>query len=396
MPSSLDFASVNKATQHRATTGHGVPYPRQQPRFFLIPFMIFATMFLFVSFSAYAESQLPTTAPVFSLPSEMQSNFRFPELSVSYVEYAEHRRRRFFRTGVHHLSRVVGSRPFVLLYFIPGDPVSETELQALAKACPIWKDKLSCFGVVRVRNNSMLAYLKRRLNKLNIFLPVLLDWRSVVAHAMLVQKLPSYAAIDTYGHLRLSQASSLTEYMAPNRPLLSLLQQLALNQPVPTLRAPGFSPNPYQLVGKTVSLSPITALVPPLASHKKPKPPSRQAQPTLLVFWSMQCDHCRRILPQLDAYRQKHSTGWSLFTLAWTPSSEQRQKLQTFLKLHRLHVSVIALSSVPLLQQFYVQNFPTFIMLDAQQTIRSVHLGAASSAKDILDPMLRSTGLSPH
>lgn len=331
-------------------------------------------------------------------------NFRFPALSLSYVQY---RKRRPFRQGVYHFTQVVGSRPFVLLYVLPGDPASETELQALDKAAVTWNNKLPCFGVVRVRNHSMLAYIKRRLRKLQIQIPILLDWRGVIAYAMLAKKLPSYTAINPQGNLRIAHASSLTEYVMPRHSLLQLLQQLAQGQQIPNVRAPGYSPNPYQLIGQRISFPPHNpppvpqkqhattrphSQQPTASSHASPSPSSVTTKhPTLLLFWSIQCTHCQQIIPQVEKYYRQHKTGWSLQSVVWTPTHSDQQKLQAFTRQHALTMPILPISSVRVLQAFHIQSFPTFVMVDKTHTVQAVHLGAFPPPDQLL-PWLLSPG----
>ena len=343
-----------------------------------------------------AESATSLVSPPLVSP----QSFRFPALSVSYMQYRvktyrktkRKRRKRKprlrLRRGVFHLSKVIGTKPCVMLYFAPGNPSSEAELQALQAVSKTMGSSLHYFGIVRVRNRRMLRYTKRRLKKLRITLPILLDWRGVLAYATLTRKLPSYAVLDKPGHLRLSQASALTELVAPHHSLLTVIQELAKGQKIPSIRAPGYTPNPYRWLGKKApSLKTRVHFSSKPSKLVTTRPYTKR--PTFVIFWSITCPHCRKILPLVQKYYREHKNQWSVISVVQLPKRSLRRTLKRFKHKHKLTFPLLSDPKGLLQHRFHVRSYPTFLLLDTTSKIRAVHFGATLPPQQLFPKLLR-------
>ncbi len=320
------------------------------------------------------------------LLSPSAQTFRFPGVSVSYLHYRKTKKRYRLIRGVKHLNKWVGSKPLVLLYFSPDEDASVTELKALSKLALSFKGKVACFGVVRVYNRGMLYQLIRKLKKWNVTIPILLDWRGVLAYATLSQKTPSYAAVDKFGNLKLARASSLNEWVAPKTTTLQCLQTLYKTGTLSRVRAPGYNPNPYHHLGKTGKKSSLLSVT----SKKKLKlGPTMRKRPLVLVFWSPACKHCRKLLPKLQSLDQANNTKATIATVAYAPSPDQQKKLRVFLRKNKLELPVYRADRA-VLARFHIRSFPTYLLLGTDGTMRAVHFGATPAPSKVIPHMLKS------
>lgn len=287
--------------------------------------------------------------------------------------------------GVKHLNKWVGSKPMVLLYISPNEDASVTEFKALARVAPTFKGKVACFGVARVHNLGMLNKLKRELRKWKVTLPILLDWRGVLAYATLSQNTPSYAAVDKFGNLKLARAASLNEWVAPKRTTLQCLQTLYQTGTLQPIRAPGYNPNPYHHLGKLGK----TQSLPALASKKKLKlGPHKRKQPLVLVVWSPSCKHCRKLLPKLQTLHQANNINADIATVAYVSSPAKKNKIRSFLKKNKLELPVY-LADKSVLARFHIRSFPTYLLLGTKGEVKAVHIGAAPDPSDVIPHMLK-------
>jgi thiol-disulfide isomerase/thioredoxin len=337
----------------------------------------------------------PSTQPVLSLnnSSGFQS-FRFPSLQLSYLQHKliTTKRRSISKVqwGRVHLSQLIGKRPFLIFYFAVGDAHSERELIAFAKAATQWHKQIACFAATRTHNRQSLQNLQRLLQKLKIDLPVITDSKGVLAYATLARRLPSYALIDQLGQLRLIQASALDELVTPFYTLTQILQKVAQGQDIPNIRAPGYHPNPFALISKLiphiVAKSLETKSQPfVLQNHIS----QENRRPIILLFWSISCEHCRKLLPELHKLLQHNNLQWRLFSFTHAPSPKIHNQITQFLQKHAPKLSAFELSSQLLFEQLHVKSYPCFVLLDPSGYVRAIHIGAQTSPAKIIADLLQ-------
>ncbi|MCB9638868.1 MAG: TlpA family protein disulfide reductase [Myxococcales bacterium] len=317
-----------------------------------------------------------------------QKGFRFPPFKVKYIQAAAPSAKPYLRD--FNFTDVVGKIPIAMMYFLPGHKGSEAELQAANATAmlPFFKDKIRFLAITKVNSLKEVKKVFARLQKLKVTLPVLIDdSRGLLAYVTLTRHVPSYSVVTVKGYLRLSNASSLTETVRPGMSLFKALRDVAAHKDIPYTRAPGASPNPLDLVGKK---APAYRSEPALPSIKVTWPTSGPSRaPTILVFWSVGCPHCRKTLPPLDKYAQKNKGRFHLLTYAQVDDDLRKDMLKTFINEHKLQCPVLADAKGVISARYQILKVPTFVLIDPMGVVRDVHSGGGEKIGEALDQMLK-------
>ena len=308
-----------------------------------------------------------------------QNGFRLPAVKVPSFQVNPPRR---FRTTIVDMSSILGKKPVLLMYFAAGDSKSETELKALNALARVYKS-FEIYGVTRARTKRMMQLSYKRLEKLGISLPVLVDEKGLLKYYTMTRQTPAYTVIDAKGMVKLVGAASLTERVAENTSLMAFLQKIAAKKKTTFIRAMGYSPNCYNMVGKKAPVFKASNALTPgavslTATLKKDK------RPTILVFWSVTCPHCQAVLPVLNSYYKKNKTRFKVLTLASVTTPSLKQKMRSFAAKHSFSLSVLDDLRGKISNSYYVMMVPTFYLVDSKGMIRATWMGSKKTlASDI-------------
>ncbi|MCK6511333.1 TlpA family protein disulfide reductase [Myxococcota bacterium] len=316
-----------------------------------------------------------------------QKGFRFPPFKVKYIQASSPKAKPYLKD--FNFTDVIGKIPIVMIYFLPGHKGSETELQAAhaASNLPMFKDKIRFFAITKVNSQKEVKQAFTRLQQLKITLPVLVDdSRGLLAYVTLTRHVPSYSIVTTKGYLRLSNASSLTETVRPHTTLFQLLQQVAANVEIPYTRAPGASPNPLDLIGKKAPNYQSQPILPNTTPSPALTPPKL---PTLLVFWSVGCPHCRTTLPPLDQYAQKNQHRFRLITYVQADDDLRKDMLKTFHAEQKLQCPILADPKGEISARYQILTVPTFVLIGPDGLVRAMHAGGGKKIGESIERMLQ-------
>lgn len=310
-----------------------------------------------------------------------KDGYRFPAIKISYTQYRK-RWNLYIRT--FNFTSIVGRKPFVMLYYKPGHAPSEVELVAFDKACKVLQKKVECFAIAPIRRYREIRSIYRRLRALRLSLRVLLDRRRTLSYLTLTKQLPCYSAVTRTGFLRVVNAASLSEYVQPKKTFIQILRSLATGQDVHFIRAPGFSPNPFVKVG--TKLRPFQLPYVSVAGHLTAKKMFRSAskKPIFMFFWSVQCAHCRRLLPMLDRLAQRYTKHFSIVGFVQADTQRKRKQIQRFLKKHSIQMDMCLAPKGKLLDQYNILRVPTLLLVDSEQKIQNVHMGIGRRIERVL------------
>jgi peroxiredoxin len=111
-----------------------------------------------------------------------------------------------------------------------------------------------------------------------------------------------------------------------------------------------------------------------------------KGKPVILNFWATWCGPCRREMPGLQAFYDKHrSDGWGFLTV----SKESPETLEAFLR-ERPHSFPVLVDSGGTVGDLYkVRSIPKTFLIDAEGTIRKVISGAISDPEKALGAFIR-------
>lgn len=155
--------------------------------------------------------------------------------------------------------------------------------------------------------------------------------------------------------ISLVQWARAQKWLNDEQPVMSAKFQL-LAKTIPGAKAPAVTGQ--DLYGKPLSLSDIF--------------PKNKL--TLIIFWSSECPHCRKEVPQvLKLYQKYHDKGLEVFAASTEPSAE---KWKQFVANNRLNWQNIKLPEESQAHADYcIQYTPTFVVIDNSGTILRRFIG---------------------
>jgi protein-disulfide isomerase len=205
-------------------------------------------------------------------------------------------------TGVR-LGSLIGVRPVLVVYWRPGDALSERALLGAARVQSDVAAGVQLFPVGVLAAGQSPSRISQRLGELGLSkLPGHTD-SGQLARLLGVRRVPTFALIDVTGVLRAVGGSDVGQESASGESLIGALAAAARGEPVPTLGVLPARPV-YQLLGKR--LTDVAATEPDGSTWRKLGEVIEPGTRTLVFYWSPTCPHCKEALPAL---RKWHDSG---------------------------------------------------------------------------------------
>ncbi len=331
--------------------------------------------------------------PSWSTP--QSKGFRFPSFKVTYFQFKPNRR--YYRR-IFDFAKIIGKEPIILFYFLPDHAPSITELKVFAAASKIFKGKIRFFCVTKAQTRREARKAYRKLKKLKISLPVLLDQKGLLAYVMLTRRVPAYALINRSGYLKLAGAGSLVEKINPSQTVMDLLKLLAQGKDFPFIEALGYTPNPYDLIGKKApnfkaELELLSTAQPHRSPHYKWTTThfelahfiKKNRRPILLIYWSITCPHCRRVVPLVGQLERKYRSVFKMIGILDAPK-KYRKLIIEFMKHYGLTFKLLSQKEMNFPLRYRVMKVPSFFLLDKNGIIRAFRIGGSKNVeKDLLE-----------
>jgi len=342
--------------------------------------LVFCAGFAFTSVHAATAKTAPKKAEAKKAPAKKAAKkkvksilqekrgFRFPAFKAKYIQFVPKKRMRLRNLN---LAKIVGKKPIVFVYFMVGHKQSETELLAANGLAKIYKG-VQFVGITRVRTRKDLKNAYKKLGQLKVNMPVLLDnHKGLLAYVTLTRSVPSYAVVTHDGYLGCSRASSLTELVRPGLKFMDILGKAAKKEKFPFMLASGFSPNPYNLVGKPAPVF-NTKLVLGKKTIALKKFCKGSKKPVVLVFWSIGCPHCRAMLPKLDLYAKQNKDKVRILTLVQADVAKRVKEVEKFVKDNKLSCRIFSDAKGAVSKQYHVAMVPTIFLLKPNGSVFTV------------------------
>ena len=260
------------------------------------------------------------------------------------------------------LADLVGKKPVALCYWIAGHERSEETMQRLQEiADEAGAGKIAVLGVVTERPGREAPQIIERIRELELHVPVINDEGFRIGQQLLVQTVPSIAILDSWGALRLTNGGSLLQTVEYDLDVAGVVRRAARTGAVGTY---GQLPRYY----------PVTEMV----GQKCPdfKAPSLkdgvvQRWATLidpesvnvLVFWSVDCPHCKKTLPQINAWLRENPKGINLISAARVSNPTEKVKTQEFCRFYDFVFPTLVDENQQLGQLFKVTSTPTMLII---------------------------------
>lgn len=351
--------------------------------------------FCIVSLSVYClpHSSVYAAKPEPKAAKKKRQGFQFPPIQVPYIQYNASQKR--VNKGVYEFKPLIGKKAFVMFYFLSAHKPSVTELQAFATASRIFGQKVQCFGVTKASDEKEVALAAKTMKTLNIQLPILLDEKGLMAYVMLTQRVPAYAMVTASGRFTLARASALTEKVSETDSMLGMLTRVSRGEEIPFTIAPGYTPNPYDLVGKPAASfkakDTVHGTSTDFAAFLKQK-----KSPVLLAFWSVTCPHCHKTMPILSRYANQHKNRVRFLSLAVIPKPEYKTMLEEYLKKEKLDFPVLNDPKGDTFNAYRIMTVPTLYLIDQTGVVRNVLLGGGKDIDKVVEQFLQKLELPNH
>ncbi|MBZ5638391.1 MAG: TlpA family protein disulfide reductase [Acidobacteriia bacterium] len=291
------------------------------------------------------------------------------------------------------LKDLVGKKPVVFCYWIPEHVHSEETLLAVQQlADEVGPSKLAVCGVVAppmgtspANAADWLKATKDRIAALKIHVPVLQDDGFKIGRLLGVRTVPNVAALDKEGRLRMSNAGSLKQTLEYKMDVAGALQRLGSTGQLGTY---GSLPTYYpavELVGKKCP----QFEAPLLGGGSVRNSSSLLAtdKVNVLIFWAQDCPHCRKSLPEINAYLKAHPEGLNVIGAAKIQNEAAQTQTEEFCKAEGLVFPTLIDQDLKIGSQFMVTSTPTIFIIRPDGVIDSVlfsgeiNYGAAFEAK---------------
>jgi len=281
--------------------------------------------------------------------------------------------------GRVNLAETLGKKPVIFLYWIPGNTRAEKMFEEIASAIAEPGPRgVAFFGVVRPRPDIPLQQIVDRIQALKLTVPVLNDEEFRLGQQLAVRAVPAVAALDAEGRLRFSNAASLRQTLEYNMDVRAALRRLASKGALGTYGSlPRYYPV-HELIGKK-----CPDFEAPLLGDGAVRRWSSLFDPTrmnILVFWSVDCPHCKKSMPQINDWLRQHPDGVKLISAANISDEAARTKTEEYCRLNQFVFPTFADEKLQIGDLYQVTSTPTILIIRPDGVIDSVLLGEGDFA----------------
>lgn len=271
------------------------------------------------------------------------------------------------------LAQVLGKKAVVFCYWIAGNSRSEEVLlQLQALAAELGPERLAVYGMVMRRPGREEDAIRERMQALNVRVPVLDDEGFKIGSRLRVQSVPNITLIDREGHLRLANGATLTQTLEYRMDLRGAIRRAAETGKVGTY---GYLDRYYpvkELVGKR-----CPDFKAPLLSSRTEQNSSTLfdgQKLNVLIFWSVDCPHCRQLLPEINTWLKQNPSGVNVISAAMVTNPAIKTKTQEFCNLNGFVFPTLEDDGKRISDQFLVTTTPTILIIRPDRIVDSVLL----------------------
>ena len=229
------------------------------------------------------------------------------------------------------LADSLGKKPVVLVYWIPGNPRAEQIFSdLLAVTRELGPEKLAVFGVA-VANSSIGVtpdVIHERITAVGIDVPVLNDDGFPIGKLLQVRSVPHITIIDKAGRLKLSNGASLSQDLEYKVDVGTAIRRVAESG---DLHSYGILPAYYPV--RELKGRPAPDFTAPLVQSGEEKSWSGMIEDdkvNVLIFWSVDCPHCRKQLPEINAWIRDNPDGTNLVGCATVVDEKDAARTREF------------------------------------------------------------------
>lgn len=296
------------------------------------------------------------------------------------------------------LATLVGKKPIVLFYWMANNARSEeilVDTEKLVDGLRAAKGNVALLAVAAPSFGSTdVAPIKERISALKLHVPVLYDRGFPILQELGVRTVPFIAIVDKDGKLRLSNGGSLSQTLEYKMDVAAGIKRVAETGQLGT-----YGPLPLyypvvELIGKKYLDFTATAI-----GDGQSKTYSSLFQPdkmNVLVFWSVDCPHCQKAMPQLNDWLKTHPQHINVVSAARVTDDATEKRTEEYCKLNKLVFPTFVDKNMAIGSLYQIVSTPTLVIIRPNGVIDSVllsgetDLGAALQQKE--DKIFKTAG----
>jgi len=281
------------------------------------------------------------------------------------------------------LATVLGQKPVVLYYFIAKNQRAETifrEVQALTDE--LGPKNIALFGVAVPRPGLDTGMIRQRAAALKIHVPILEDQGFRLGQQLAISRVPNISLIDKAGVLRLTNGGSMLQVLEYKLSLADGIRRLAATGKIGTYaNLADYSPS-VEMVGRTAP----DFKAPSIRNGTVQQWSGIYSKDTinLLIFWSVNCPHCTKALPQYNKWYKENRDKVNIVTAARVTNAAERTKTREFVTAQKLDFLTVEDQDRAVADLYNVTATPTIFVVGPDGKVDSLlSANAAEFAKKV-------------
>ncbi len=286
------------------------------------------------------------------------------------------------------LATYLGKKPIVFVYWMANNPRAEKILldteTAVEKAGA--SSKVALLSVAAAPFGSTdVGPIKERVTALKLKSPVLNDEGFRLLQQLQVHAVPNITIIDGEGKLRLSNGGSLSQSLEYKLDVEGAIKRVATTGKLGTYGPLSTYYPVVELVGKKcpdfdaplINDAGTHTLSSMLANDKV----------NVLIFWSVDCPHCKASLPKLNDWLKGHPEGLNVISAARITDDATKTRTAEYCKISGFGFPTFVDKDMQIGGRYDVISTPTIVVIRPDGVVDSVllsgetDLGAALDAK---------------
>jgi|GEM_PF-2528930 len=285
------------------------------------------------------------------------------------------------------LGAIIGRKPIVLVYWMAGNPRSEKvlqETQQLVDSLGAVKDKIAFFAVSAPPLGSTdTSQIKTRSQAIDLRAPSLYDEGFRILQELDVRTVPTVTIIDGKGILRLSNAGSIKQTLEYKMDVAAAIKRVATTGQLGT-----YGPLPtYYPVLELVGQKYVDFTGPEISGGTSKSYSSMFApgKVNVLIFWSVDCPHCKAAMPKLNDWLKTHTDGINVVSLARVMDDSTKTRTAEYCRVSGLVFPTLVDKDMQIASLYQVVSTPTLVVIRPDGVIDSVLLSGESDLGQALE-----------
>ena len=272
------------------------------------------------------------------------------------------------------LGSVIGKKPVVFVYWMAGNARSEKiliETQKLVESLGPAKDKVALIAVAAPQYGTTdTTPIKQRAQAIGLHVPSLHDDGFRILQELNVQTVPDIAILDGQGALRLSNGGSLKQVLEYKMDVSAAIKRVATTGQLGTY---GILPT-YYPVTEMIGQKYVDFTAPSIADGVSRSFSSLFASDKInvIVFWSVDCPHCKKAMPKLSDWFKTHPDGVNIVTAAKVSDEAGKTRTEEYCRLSGFTFPTLADKDLQIGSLYQVISTPTLVVIRPDGTIDSV------------------------